>query len=506
MDSLATTLLSTNLPPTDLQRDSVRQLILNYQKDVLDLRSQYRGRTSPLDVMARREHALQSIAAWKVVLSPVRRLPFEILGEIFVFCVVPSLRSRSTSADDPREPPILMSHVCALWRNVALNTPRLWSDLIFLFSKSLPKRGTVPILEDLIHPSTPHALRTYIDSGAFSVSDAPDILQQLIAIPEFASRVQTLHLKMGTRHLEDLLYDPPPVFLHLETLRLDICIGRRQEFVGRILKFLDSPTLRRLTIRCTYWEDAFCISLAPHFPWAQLVNLDLDVELKAAELVRILTQCVNLRQCGLFSLPDHKPRRYFEICTLPTLETLVIKGWEHTYWLFEIFRFPNLTLLDLVLGKWPTEALQVTPTFTLTHLALHCTYDDTEDGLALVLRFLAQSPMIESLQLNDIHGIGLIEGLTYAPSDNPVLLPRLEILWISIASWGDAAETVLRDGGEGLVQMIESRLHPDLRPSCAPAFAELWEFGFKCWKPKFSVSVQERLANLEEDGVLTWWE
>ncbi|KAJ7730416.1 hypothetical protein B0H16DRAFT_210417 [Mycena metata] len=270
MDSLATTLLSTNLPPTDLQSDSVRQLILNYQKDVLDLWSQYRGRTFPLDVMARREHALQSIAAWKVVLPPVRRLPFEILGEIFVFCVVPALRSRSTSADDPREPPILMSHVCALWRIVALNTPRLWSDLIFVFSKSLPKRGTVPILEELIHRSTPHALRTYIDSDPFSVSDPLDILQQLIAIPEFASRVQTLHLKIGTRHLEDLLHDPPPVFMHIETLRLDICIGQ-EHFVGRILKSFDSPTLRRLTIRCTYWHDAFCISLAPHFPWAQLI-------------------------------------------------------------------------------------------------------------------------------------------------------------------------------------------------------------------------------------------
>ncbi|KAJ7843893.1 hypothetical protein B0H14DRAFT_2200164, partial [Mycena olivaceomarginata] len=117
--------ISTNLPPTDLQSDSVRQLILNCQKGALDLRVQYRGRTPPLDVIARREHALRSIAAWKVVLSPVRRL-CEVLSEIFVFCVVPALRSRSTSADDPREPPILMSHVCALWRNVALNTPRLW--------------------------------------------------------------------------------------------------------------------------------------------------------------------------------------------------------------------------------------------------------------------------------------------------------------------------------------------------------------------------------------------
>ncbi|KAJ7933318.1 hypothetical protein B0H13DRAFT_2306997 [Mycena leptocephala] len=444
MDSLATTLLSTNLPPTDLQSDSVRQLILNYQKGALDLRVQYRGRTPPLDVIARREHALRSIAAWKVVLSPVRRLPCEVLSEIFVFCVVPALRSRSTSADDPREPPILMSHVCALWRNVALNTPRLWYDLIFLFSKGLPKRRTIPILEELIHRSTPHGLRTYIDSDSFSFSDSPDILRQLIAIPEFAPRVQTLHLKMGITHFEDLLHVPTPIFLDITTLRLDICISRKQQFVGRILEFFESPTLRELTIRCTYWEDSFCISLSPHFPWAQLVDLDLDVALKAVELVRILTQCINLRRCGLFSLPSPNPQPDLAICTLPNLQNLIMHGWECTYWPFEIFRFPNLTLLDLTLGKWPTEALlslQVAPTFMLTHLSLHST-----------------------------------------------------------------EKAVLRDGGEGLVQMIESRCYLDLRPSGAPPFAQLWDFCLKCWKPKFSVSVQERLAYLEEDGVFRWWD
>ncbi|KAJ7939668.1 hypothetical protein B0H13DRAFT_1850440 [Mycena leptocephala] len=162
-------------------------------------------------------------------------------------------------------------------------------------------------------------------------------------------------------------------------------------------------------------------------------------------------------------------------------------GWECTYRPFEIFRFPNLMLLDLTLGKWPAEALlslQAAPTFTLTHLSLHSTYSDTEDGVALVLRFLAQSPTIENLQLKDISGSGLIQGLTYVPSDDPVLLPRLERLWISICSWHESEETC-----------------PDDRIAIgAPPFVQLWDFCLKCWKPKFSVSVQERLAYLEEDG------
>ncbi|KAJ7933164.1 hypothetical protein B0H13DRAFT_2307121 [Mycena leptocephala] len=94
------------------------------------------------------------------------------------------------------------------------------------------------------------------------------------------------------------------------------------------------------------------------------------------------------------------------------------------------------------------------------------------------------------------------------PSDGAeeFLLPRLERLWISICSWRDSEKTVPRDGGEGLVQMIESRCYLDLPPSGAPPFAQLWDFCPKCWKPKFSVSLQERLAYLEEDGVFRWWD
>lgn len=207
MDRLPIDLLSTNVPPTDLQSDSVRQLILNCQKDALGLRVQYRGRTTPLDIITRRENALRSIAAWKVVLSPVRHIPCEILGEIFAFCV--DVADGTKSTDDPRESPILMSHICSRWRDVALNTPRLWDNLVFLFPNGFPKRA-VPILRELVRRSTPHQLTTYISSDSFSVSDPPDILSQLIAIPEFNQRIQKLDLTMRIPHFQNLMHIPTP--------------------------------------------------------------------------------------------------------------------------------------------------------------------------------------------------------------------------------------------------------------------------------------------------------
>ncbi|KAJ7447286.1 hypothetical protein B0H11DRAFT_1696955, partial [Mycena galericulata] len=61
------------------------------------------------------------------VKSPVRRIPSEILAEIFKFCVKDSLLlGRDYSIDNPRVAPLVLSHVCSLWRAIAIKTPRLW--------------------------------------------------------------------------------------------------------------------------------------------------------------------------------------------------------------------------------------------------------------------------------------------------------------------------------------------------------------------------------------------
>jgi hypothetical protein len=503
MDGLPIDLLLTNVPPTNLQSDSVRQLILNCQKDALGLRVQYRGRKTPLDIITRRENALRSIAAWKVVLSPVRHIPCEILGEIFPFCV--DVADGTKSTDDPRESPILMSHICSRWRDVALNTPRLWDSLVFLFPRGFPKRA-VPILRELVHRSTPHQLTTYISSDSFSVSHPPDILSQLIAIPEFNQRIQKLDLTMPIPHFQDLMHIPIPHFPGLTTLRLDICISTNQKFVGRILNFFKSPRLRELSIRCTYWTESFFIALSPHFPWAQLVDLDLDLNLRGIEVIRILAQCTNLRRCGLLTLTPPYQQLDLALCTLPSLQDLAVDSYECTSWLFEFFRFPNLTHLDLTINDWPAEALSSFQTVSLTHLSLHYIKFDAEDGVALVLRFLAQNPTIEHLQLHEISESKLIDGLTSLPSNDTVLLPRLEVIWLKIDNYRDSIEPVLCDEGEGLVEMIESRWYLDLRPSGAPPCAQLRDVCLELLCPKFSVSVLERLADLEEDGVFRWWD
>ncbi|KAJ7137565.1 hypothetical protein C8R43DRAFT_608650 [Mycena crocata] len=57
--------------------------------------------------------------------SPVQRLPVEVLSEIFFACL-PSLQYTPASR---LLAPLVVSWVCAHWRNVAVSLPRLWSSL-----------------------------------------------------------------------------------------------------------------------------------------------------------------------------------------------------------------------------------------------------------------------------------------------------------------------------------------------------------------------------------------
>ncbi|KAJ6502146.1 hypothetical protein C8R45DRAFT_610381 [Mycena sanguinolenta] len=54
-------------------------------------------------------------------------LPPEMLAEIFLFC--PQYRYVGRVIPNPKDAPLVLCAVCRQWRNIALNTPDLWSDL-----------------------------------------------------------------------------------------------------------------------------------------------------------------------------------------------------------------------------------------------------------------------------------------------------------------------------------------------------------------------------------------
>ncbi|KAJ7629863.1 hypothetical protein B0H17DRAFT_867535, partial [Mycena rosella] len=77
------------------------------------------------DLSDQREKTLAYIDAHQALISPARRLPRDIVQEIFLACL-PSHRNVVMSAT---EAPLILARIFSAWRTIALSTPALWASL-----------------------------------------------------------------------------------------------------------------------------------------------------------------------------------------------------------------------------------------------------------------------------------------------------------------------------------------------------------------------------------------
>ncbi|KAJ7113229.1 hypothetical protein C8R43DRAFT_1242666 [Mycena crocata] len=98
----------------------------NIQKDLISLQEEY-GRLDALirELTAQRDLVKEAMQSKQALISPIRRLPDDIIQEIFL-AGLPTHHNAIMSA---HEAPLLLCRVCSVWRVLALATPRLWASL-----------------------------------------------------------------------------------------------------------------------------------------------------------------------------------------------------------------------------------------------------------------------------------------------------------------------------------------------------------------------------------------
>ncbi|KAJ7036281.1 hypothetical protein C8F04DRAFT_884923, partial [Mycena alexandri] len=75
------------------------------------------------ELEVRRQELQDFIADDQKIVAPIRKMPNEILAEIFMQRVE---RVYSVPWNPAVDPEWLLGQVCGIWRAVALSTPRLW--------------------------------------------------------------------------------------------------------------------------------------------------------------------------------------------------------------------------------------------------------------------------------------------------------------------------------------------------------------------------------------------
>ncbi|KAJ7657786.1 hypothetical protein DFH06DRAFT_1197148 [Mycena polygramma] len=145
--------LGTNFCPTDQELLEIQALLAEPTLRMKHLDDEIADLQKAIDKLAQERDGLGAfVKAHKALISPVRRLPLDIIQEIFLACL-PTYRNCVMSA---KEPPVLLGRICSSWRAISLSTPRLWtkihlvrpsrppsdsgSDEIQLFEKILSQR------------------------------------------------------------------------------------------------------------------------------------------------------------------------------------------------------------------------------------------------------------------------------------------------------------------------------------------------------------------------------
>ncbi|KAK7018877.1 hypothetical protein R3P38DRAFT_2978825, partial [Favolaschia claudopus] len=243
-------------------------------------------------------------------MSPMRRVPLDILEQIFIACL-PAHRNCVMSA---QEAPVLLGRVCSSWRALAFSAPRLWSLLhialpnpddssasrdvcafkvaqrLEVASAWLGRAGNCPL-------SVSVERNVHTRSAAFNTNAQDDVLELLVP---YASRWHDISLPIsspGHKTLSELSEDDVPLlrFLSLSLPQIS------SEFAWSPSDILHAVNLSRfqfagggvipsgLPLR---WNTLTDLSLRPS-SWNAQQNLTCETALD------ILSKCHALRRCQL---------------------------------------------------------------------------------------------------------------------------------------------------------------------------------------------------------------
>ncbi|KAJ7727543.1 hypothetical protein DFH07DRAFT_896211 [Mycena maculata] len=353
--------LNTNYAPSDFEVKGIQSHLIPYVDEISRLDSLIR------DLSAQREKTLQYIVAHKALLSPARRLPPDVMQELFLACL-PTHRNAVMSIT---EAPILLTRICSAWRALALSTPALWAslhiplELILDYGKArrqprtwLERSGRCPLSLSIV------GARTMEHWEEFE-SDQVDLVMEALAGSADRWRSLDLHFRAydGMLRLAQM-YAP-----RLAAVRME---GNSAEIVQ--MKFLTTPSLRTVELNIRGDFDRWI----PQMPlyWSHLTSLKIEA-IKfnsggpkeglsppvALEILKRCPQLIHFESDLIAFQHDLPPVSSEPTVSLPTLREFVVCrcNWSvrpaSVDYLFQHLLMPQLRRLQLPRRTLPNHAM-----------------------------------------------------------------------------------------------------------------------------------------------------
>ncbi|KAJ7366565.1 hypothetical protein DFH08DRAFT_728613 [Mycena albidolilacea] len=339
MSSPFASYLGTNYSPRDTELAQIRRLLIEPGVRLKRLEDEIAAIQKTLDELTEERDTLSAyVEAHKALMSPIRRLPVEIIQDIFLACL-PTHRNCVMSA---QEAPIILGRICSSWRAISLSLPQLWSRLHIaepvLPPPNSPNRrlteakvaqrlevayawlrrsGDCPLSISLESRSN-RPMNAHL---ADPVPSSPNLFME--ALVSFAHRWQNIRLAAQLETLLHLTENDVPILKQLELVQY---FENPPNFVSQFgilhspsltsFSFAGSNNLSDLPLR---WNQLTSLSLFPRWDaeYAQTCQVALD----------ILSICPKLQTCRLIvhDSPD-VTNAVIECPLLQTIDLVCVNG------------------------------------------------------------------------------------------------------------------------------------------------------------------------------------
>ncbi|KAJ7644578.1 hypothetical protein FB45DRAFT_1053305 [Roridomyces roridus] len=437
---------SPSKPDSQPSESRTRRLIAASEASISALKAQ---------VVAERE----VLARLRAVVAPVRKLPAELLLEIFMLILVEVGKEthRIGFVRSRLRPRLALTQVCARWRHVMHTSPQIWAVGIELYVRQSTTSDDLAAVQRWLDRSAPLPIPISLSSGLDALSSSA---MEVLCSTAHRWAKATLH----ALSLCCLTRIPEGSLTSLTTLELSG--GTDDQFdPAKLTVFSNAPNLRTLTLYINYPTRI-------PMPWSQLTSLTFaEFPLTCLEILRRCTRLVTavFDTAGWEFVPDLSLIRMITIGSLTNLSITVSENnfpSEHFMPFLSRLALPELKVLRLYLD--PPNTNWDTIEFTQFQLRSpnleELTIREsplTSDALIAVLR---SSPSLANLTMHKCpHSFNddVIDALRYLGEDGRYTAPKLEEILLTQS--GQSFDP------ENLEEMIRSRWWTDEELAAMPS-------------------------------------
>ncbi|KAJ8095173.1 hypothetical protein PM082_010395 [Marasmius tenuissimus] len=329
---------------TSLDRQTISQFLLDAETELKDCQAEINRLQTAIHLLEIKKRNLNtSMDKCRSLLSPVHRLPLEVLTNVFSFsCEVNTLEPSSLPSA------IRIAMVCGRWRDAVLSSPILWSSLEIPFGSWKEK------LDILTRLTVLYTDRSRIHPLTFKIS-FPDEHYELdpLAVIETLSR-SCSRWRHFTISIPETFARPELLFpaLQGEVLPLlesfhliarpaskadrsgVVTIGRlfgtcpslrnlwMEGSVGQPKLGLPLPQMMRVTLEAAYTRVA--VNLLGRIPRVQELSLSFIVKQDSAEVQHVLSSTI--KTLSLSAKAQEDLDDVSQHLTIPSLKTLTISS------------------------------------------------------------------------------------------------------------------------------------------------------------------------------------